>query len=204
MSLVPRIVLASGSPRRREVLAALGLPFTVRRPDLDEVMVLGESAESTVRRLAEEKATCVPIEPGELVLAADTVVVLDGHLLGKPADEPDAVDMLMRLSGRSHDVFTGLAVRVDGKLVSAAARTEVTFRLFEASECEAYVATGEPMDKAGAYGIQGYGSALVERIHGDYFNVMGLPVGTLLRLFLSVGYRYDYGSIVCDQSGEER
>ncbi len=199
-----RLVLASGSPRRREVLAALGLTFTVRRPDLEEVLVPGESARSTVCRLAEEKAACVSAEPGELVLAADTVVVLDDELLGKPTDKSAAVEMLMRLCGRSHDVFTGLALREQGRTVSAATRTEVTFRPFDRSECEAYVATGEPLDKAGAYGIQGFGSALVERIDGDFFNVMGLPVPTLLDLFTSIGYRYAYGQIVRDQPDEDR
>ncbi|TFG65409.1 MAG: septum formation inhibitor Maf [Gemmatimonadales bacterium] len=201
---MPRIVLASGSPRRREVLTALGLPFTVRRPELEETMVSGEFAESAVRRLAEEKAACVSVEPGELVLAADTVVVLDGDFLGKPADDREAIAMLMRLSGRSHDVFTGLALLVDGRSVSAATRTEVTFRQFDRLECEAYVATGEPLDKAGAYGIQGFGSALVERIHGDFFNVMGLPVPTFLRLLTSVGYRYSYGCIVRHPPDEEQ
>lgn len=197
-----RLVLASGSPRRREVLQALGLTFAVRRPELEETIVPGESPESTVRRLAEEKAACVSAEPGELVLAADTVVMLDDELLGKPDDERAAVEMLMRLRGRSHDVFTGLALREGDRRVSAAARTEVTFRPFDRSECEAYVATGEPLDKAGAYGIQGFGSALVERIDGDFFNVMGLPVPTLLELLTSFGYRYAYGRIVRDQPDE--
>jgi len=204
MSRVPRIVLASGSPRRSEILTALGLTFTVRRPDLEEIIVPGDSPESTVCRLAAEKAECVSVEAGELVLAADTIVVLDGDLLGKPADEHEAIEMLMRLSGRSHDVFTGMALRVNGRTVSAAARTGVTFRPLDRAECEAYVATGEPMDKAGAYGIQGFGSALVERIDGDFFNVMGLPVPTLLELFTSIGYRYAYGRIVRDQADEEK
>lgn len=195
---MPQIILASGSPRRREILTALGLQFTVCRPDLEETMIPDESPESAVRRLAEAKAACVVTEPDELVLAADTVVVLDGELLGKPFDNHEAIEMLMRLSGRSHDVFTGLAVLVDGRSVSAAARTEVTFRQFDRTECQAYVATGEPLDKAGAYGIQGFGSALVEAIRGDFFNVMGLPVPTLLRLLSSVGYRYAYGCIIPD------
>lgn len=201
---MPRLVLASGSPRRREVLTALGLEFTVRRPDLEEIIVAGESPESAVCRLATEKAECVSVEPGEVVLAADTVVVLDGDLLGKPADESEAIEMLMRLGGRSHDVFTGMALRVDARTVSAAARTVVTFRLLDRAECEAYVATGECLDKAGAYGIQGFGSALVERIDGDFFNVMGLPVPTLLKLFNCIGYRYAYGCIVRAGPGEEQ
>lgn len=203
MSFEPMLVLASGSPRRRDILAALGLTFTVRRPDLEETIVPGESPESAVLRLAEKKADSVSVAPGELVLAADTVVVLDGDLLGKPADDREAIEMLMRLSGCSHEVFTGLALRVERRTVSMVTRTEVTFRSFDRVECEAYVATGEPLDKAGAYGIQGFGSALVECIHGDFFNVMGLPVATLLRLFASLGYRYAYGHVVRDEPCEE-
>jgi len=203
MSFEPILVLASGSPRRREILAALGLTFTVRLPDPEETIVPGESPESAVLRLAEQKADSVSVAPSELVLAADTVVVLDGDLLGKPVDDHEAIEMLMRLSGRSHEVFTGLALRVERRTVSMVTRTEVTFRSFDRVECEAYVATGEPLDKAGAYGIQGFGSALVERIHGDFFNVMGLPVATLLRLFDSLGYRYAYGRVVRDRPCEE-
>ncbi len=203
MSFEPILVLASGSPRRREILGALGLTVTVRLPDPEETIVPGESPESAVLRLAEQKADSVSVAPSELVLAADTVVVLDGDLLGKPVDDHEAIEMLMRLSGRSHEVFTGLALRVERRTVSMVTRTEVTFRSFDRVECEAYVATGEPLDKAGAYGIQGFGSALVERIHGDFFNVMGLPVATLLRLFDSLGYRYAYGRVVRDRPCEE-
>lgn len=203
MSFEPILVLASGSPRRREILTALGLTFTVRLPDPEETIVPGESPESAVLRLAEQKADSVSVAPSELVLAADTVVVLDGDLLGKPVDDREAIEMLMRLGGRSHEVFTGLALRVERRTVSMVTRTEVTFRSFDRVECEAYVATGEPLDKAGAYGIQGFGSALVDRIHGDFFNVMGLPVATLLRLFDSLGYRYAYGRVVRDRPCEE-
>lgn len=203
MSFEPILVLASGSPRRREILGALGLTVTVRLPDPEETIVPGESPESAVLRLAEQKADSVSVAPSELVLAADTVVVLDGDLLGKPADDREAIEMLMRLSGRSHEVFTGLALRVERRTESMVTRTEVTFRSFDRVECESYVATGEPLDKAGAYGIQGFGSALVERIHGDFFNVMGLPVATLLRLFDSLGYRYAYGRVVRDRPCEE-
>lgn len=203
MSFEPILVLASGSPRRREILESLGLTFTVRLPDPEETIVPGESPESAVLRLAEQKADSVSVAPSELVLAADTVVVLDGDLLGKPADDREAIEMLMRLSGCSHEVYTGLALRVERRTVSMVTRTEVTFRSFDRVECEAYVATGEPLDKAGAYGIQGFGSALVERIHGDFFNVMGLPVATLLRLFDSLGYRYAYGRVVRDRPCEE-
>ena len=194
-----RLVLASGSPRRREILAALGLEFVVRPPEMEEVVQDGERPEAAVCRLAREKAACVDADPAELVLAADTVVVLDGNLLGKPADPAEAAAMLMRLAGTTHDVFTGLALRSGATIVSTEARTRVTFRRFGRSECDTYVATGEPLDKAGAYGIQGYGAALVDRIDGDFFNVMGLPVPALLELLVAAGYRYAYGRIVRDQ-----
>lgn len=191
-----RLVLASGSPRRRAILAALGLEFDVRPPEVDEAFLPGESGSAEARRLAEKKASAVAAGAGELVLAADTIVVLDGELLAKPADPREAALMLASLSGRPHVVVTGLALRLGDSLHSAAAETTVTFRSLDAAEIEAYVRTGEPLDKAGAYGIQGYGSALVERIDGDFFNVMGLPVPTLLDLLRATGLRYLYGDIV--------
>lgn len=191
-----RLVLASGSPRRRAVLSALGLEFVVRAPDVDETLRSGESADVAARRLAEAKAAAVEAGPEELVLAADTIVVLDGELLGKPADVEEAAAMLERLAGRSHEVVTGLALRAGADTRSIAARTEVVFRALDRTEIGAYVATGEPLDKAGAYGIQGYGSALVERIEGDFFNVMGLPVPAMLALLRATGFRYLYGRIV--------
>lgn len=190
------LVLASGSPRRRDILAALGLAFDVRPPDVDESLHPGEGAAAAARRLAELKATAVEAEPGDLVLAADTIVVLDGDLLGKPAGPGDAAAMLERLAGRSHEVITGLALRLGAETRSAAALTTVTFRSLDRAEIAAYVATREPLDKAGAYGIQGFGSALVERIEGDFFNVMGLPVPALLSLLRDTGFRYLYGEIV--------
>ena len=189
------LVLASGSPRRRTVLAALGLEFDVRPPDLEEELRLGESAASAARRLAEEKAEAVDAEGTELILAADTIVSLDGRLLGKPADAREAVEMLGTLSGRAHTVVTGIALRhADGRW-SSVARTDVIFRPLERAEIESYVATGEPLDKAGAYGIQGYGAALVQRIEGDFYNVMGLPIPALLELLELAGCRYEYGAI---------
>lgn len=190
-----RLVLASGSPRRRDILRILGLDFEVRRPDLDEVVHPGEVPADAVRRLAEEKSRSLVPSRGEVILAADTIVVLDEEILGKPYDDADAVEMLMRLSGRGHDVLTGIALRRGPEVRSRVARTRVTFRSFDRAECEAYVATGEPLDKAGAYGIQGFGAALVDRIEGDYFNVMGLPVPTFLGLLNEAGYRYEYGTI---------
>lgn len=195
MNPVTRLVLASGSPRRRDILQILGLDFEVRRPEIEEVVHPGEAPADAARRLAEEKSGCLAPSPGEMILAADTIVVLDDEILGKPSDAADAVEMLMRLSGRVHDVLTGIALRRGGEVRSSVARTRVTFRSFDRAECEAYVATGEPLDKAGAYGIQGFGAALVDGIEGDYFNVMGLPVPTFLDLLNEAGYRYEYGRI---------
>lgn len=191
-----RLVLASASPRRRDVLTALGLEFDVRAPEVDETLLPGEEAATAARRLAEEKAVAVKAGPDELVIAADTIVVLDGELLGKPSGRAEAAAMLERLGGRSHEVITGLALRTGVGVTSVAACTEVTFRPLDPDEIAAYVATGEPLDKAGAYGIQGYGSALVERIEGDFFNVMGLPVPALLALLRATGFRYLYGELV--------
>ena len=191
-----RLVLASGSPRRRDILTALGLAFDVRPPDVDETLRSGEGAASAARRLAEQKASAVASEPDQLVIAADTIVVLDGDLLGKPAGPAAAADMLGRLGGRSHEVITGLALHRGEQTRSVAALTTVTFRTLDRAEITAYVATGEPLDKAGAYGIQGFGSALVERIEGDFFNVMGLPVPAMLALLHDAGFRYLYGEIV--------
>lgn len=191
-----RLVLASGSPRRRHILEALGLEFEVRLPDVDETLAPGEDGTAAARRLAELKVAAVEPAPGELVLGADTIVVLDGELLGKPEGEDGAVRMLGRLAGRAHTVITGLALRDAAGVRSVTAATEVLFRPLEPSEIAAYVATGEPLDKAGAYGIQGYGSALVEGIRGDFFNVMGLPVPALLGLLRSAGFHYLYGALV--------
>jgi len=191
-----QLVLASRSPRRRAILAALGLSFDVRPPEIDETLKDGETGRAAARRLAEEKAAAVAVGEGELVLAADTIVVLDDELLGKPEGPKEAAAMLARLSGRAHMVITGLALRTPDRCLSAAAETAVTFRGLEAEEITAYVETGEPLDKAGSYGIQGYGSALVERIEGDFFNVMGLPVPTFLDLLRTAGLRYLYGEIV--------
>jgi septum formation protein len=135
------------------------------------------------------------MRPGEFVLGADTIVALGDETLGKPARDADAIEMLQRLAGRDHHVFTGLAVRSDGRISSGVERTRVRFRALARSECEEYVATGEPADKAGAYGIQGRGSALVDGIDGDFFNVMGLPVQLLLRLLDEQGIRYDFEAL---------
>jgi septum formation protein len=145
-------------------------------------------------RLAREKAlTVAEEEPEALVIGSDTIVIVDSDVLGKPRDEAEAVRMLMRLSGREHEVFTAVAVAHHGRCQSELERVKVRFRRLDREDCERYVATGEPLDKAGAYGIQGFGSALVEEIHGDYFAVMGLPVVRTMQLIGRFGYRYAFG-----------
>ncbi len=190
-----KIVLASGSPRRREIFELLALDCVVRPPDVEETILEGMGPEEEARRLAVAKAAATVSDPGELVVAADTLVALDNEILGKPVDPADAFRMLMRLQGRRHEVFTGLAVSLDGRIEAEVAITSVWFRPLDAAECAEYVATGEPLDKAGAYGIQGLGAALVQRIEGEYFNVMGLPVQLLLSLLDRFGLRYAYGSL---------
>jgi len=190
-----RLVLASGSPRRREILQFLHLEHEVRPPMVDEELRPGEDPGVQARRLAEEKASATHADPGELILAADTLVVIGDEILGKPVDSQDAVRTLMKLEGRQHRVYTGLALRVGSRIESDVAVTQVWFRSLDAAECEEYVASGEPLDKAGAYGIQGFGAALVERIEGEYFNVMGLPVQLMLSLLARFGLRYAYGSL---------
>ena len=191
----PRIVLASQSPRRRELLALIGVPHEVKPAGIDEVMLPGESPPAHAERLAREKAELVAAgERGAVVIGADTIVVLDGEVLGKPADAVEARATLRRLSGRTHTVFTAVAVTRDGTTASGVEKVEVTFRPLTDSAIEDYVATGEPMDKAGAYGIQGYGAVIVERVHGDYFAVMGLAIGLLVELLARSGVTYRFGA----------
>lgn len=181
------LVLASASPRRRDLLGQLGLRFTVAAADLDESPRVGEAPEAYVLRLAREKAQAVAGRfPGAWVLAADTTVVLGMELLGKPRDEAEARDMLSRLSGRTHEVHTGVALagRADEALV---VRTRVTFRSLSAGEIAWYAGTGEPLDKAGAYAIQGKGGFLVAAIEGSPTNVIGLPLGETLALLTRAG-----------------
>lgn len=189
------IVLASGSPRRREIFELLALECVVRPPHVEETLLAGMGPAEEARRLAVAKAGATESRPDELVVAADTLVVLDSEILGKPVDSEDAVRMLLRLQGRRHEVLTGLAVSLHGRIEAEVARTSVWFRSLDAAECAEYVATGEPLDKAGSYGIQGLGAALVQRIEGEYFNVMGLPVQLLLSLLGRFGLRYAYGSL---------
>ncbi|MBI3791409.1 MAG: septum formation inhibitor Maf [Gemmatimonadetes bacterium] len=190
----PPVVLASQSPRRRELLTLIGITHVVDPADVDETVRGEERPDAYVERLAREKAAVVAARhAGAVVIAADTTVVQDGEILGKPGDVREAVEMLSRLSGHTHEVFTGIAVAAGGRVVSAVERVEVTFRDLTLAEISAYVATGEPMDKAGAYGIQGWGATIVERIHGDYFSVMGLGLRRLVALLEQAGVGYAYG-----------
>lgn len=193
MTPIP-VVLASASPRRRELLERIGIEAHTAPAYLDETPLPGEGSVAHVERLALAKARAVAAEhPDALVIGGDTVVVLDGDLLAKPVDEADAVAMLLRLQGRAHRVETAIAVVTpDGRSGFRVVGADVRFRSFDRDRAEGYVATGEPMDKAGAYGIQGYGSVLVESIAGDYFAVMGLPVSAVVELLESLGYVYTF------------
>ena len=175
------IVLASASPRRSELLRAAGIEFTVRVADIDETILSGESPEEYVLRLACEKARAVARD-GEWVLGADTTVVVNGEIAGKPVDTDDARRMLRMLSGQWHEVLTGVSLVGGGQVLSEVAVTRVKFAELTDAEIDWYVATGEPMDKAGAYGIQGYASRFVESIEGSYSNVVGLPVQMVYRM----------------------
>lgn len=193
----PRLILASQSPRRAELLERLGLSFVVRPADIDESYFAHETPEAHAERLAREKAEVVAAaEPHAVVIGSDTIVVVDGDVLGKPRDPRDAVRMLTRLSGREHQVYTGIAVAAGGSVESALERVSVRFRPLRDEEVKEYVATGEPMDKAGAYGIQGFGSSIVESITGDYFAVMGLPIVRTVALLERSGWRYAFGGLV--------
>lgn len=170
------VILASQSPRRKELMGLFKIPFTVRVADIDETMDPGKPVFEEVARVSSRKAAAVQAAPGDVVIAADTVVVCEGKVLGKPRDEAEAVAMLQLLSGRDHQVMTGMTVLYRGKTVSHTEVTDIHFKQLTDREIRDYVSTGEPMDKAGAYGIQGGAALFVERICGDYFNVVGLPV----------------------------
>lgn len=180
MSFLPFVILASGSPRRQQLMRQMGAEFAVITPNVEEQVREGESPEALVERLSLDKALAVnPGRADGVVLGSDTVVVLDGDILGKPADAGDAVQVLGRLSGRTHTVFTGFAL-VDlatGRRHVDHERTDVTFRTLGDDEIARYVASGSPLDKAGAYGIQDdFGAVFIERIAGDYYTVVGLPL----------------------------
>jgi septum formation protein len=170
------LVLASNSPRRQEILTATGISYVIRASDIVEQRRPNERAFDYVRRLAEEKAFAIPIGPGEIVLAADTIVVLQEHILEKPRDQADALRMLRLLSGQEHQVITGICLRTaDAKVIDVAV-TKVRFVPLSEEELMEYASSGEPIDKAGAYAIQGHASKFVDRIEGCYFNVVGLPM----------------------------
>lgn len=179
-----KIVLASQSPRRRELLGKMGLTFTAKSPEIDEEALQGLPARELVKALAREKALHIAKNetPDTIVIGSDTVVVLDDVILGKPSSPQQAEEMLTALSGRTHQVVTGVAVCQGDKVTSEAEVTQVTFRPLTPEEVRHYVRTGEPMDKAGAYGIQGGAALFAEKMVGDYYNVMGLPVCRLYQI----------------------
>ncbi len=183
------LILASASPRRQEILRNAGIEFTVQTADIDEIVHQGESPRECAERLAREKARTVAKRgPGSFVLGADTIVVVDGEILGKPRDEAEAARMLRLLSGRGHEVITGVCLIGPGWTESVQSeRTLVAMSEISEREIQAYVATGEPMDKAGAYAIQGMASRWIPRIEGDYFNVVGLPMALVSRMLKERG-----------------
>lgn len=193
----PRVVLASSSPRRRELLRLIGIEHEVRPADIDERYLPHETPRAHAERLAREKAQAIH-EDDAVTIGSDTIVVVDGDVLGKPRDRAHAAEMLRRLSGRSHTVMTGVAVCWRDRVASGLEEVGVTFRALTDREIERYIDTGEPMDKAGAYGIQGLGATIVERVDGDYFAVMGLALNRLVGLCRTLGLDYDFGPITAD------
>ena len=185
------LVLASASPRRQELLRSAGIPFEVQPANIAEDPLPGESAKACAERLARAKALAVARQrPHDVVLGADTVVVVDGQLLGKPSDAADAARMLHMLSGREHQVITGVCLVVGGQSTVASETTSVTMSEISEREITGYVASGEPMDKAGAYAIQGIASRWIPRIEGDYCNVVGLPVALVWRMLGEISSQF--------------
>jgi len=190
VSAMARIVLASGSPRRRELLERIGISeFEIRVPEADESYPDTFSPQQIVEYISRKKNEAAASEADEIVITADTMVFLDDKRLGKPADEAEALKMLSALQGRHHTVCTGVTVRQGEKVLTESETTEVYFRPASEAELLAYIATGEPMDKAGSYGVQGKGALLVEKLDGDFFNVMGLPVLRLSRMLAEFGIK---------------
>jgi len=184
------IILASGSPRRRELLTQIGIRnYRILVPDVDEHTDVPSQPAPLVEILSRRKAEAVRGDVGDeaLIIAADTVVALEDTVLGKPADKADAARMLSTLSARKHQVYTGFTVLRGSQVITGHEVTDVTFRSLTPSDIDHYIATGEPMDKAGAYGIQGFGAVLISGLHGDYFNVMGLPVYRLAQALSEFG-----------------
>jgi septum formation protein len=191
-----RVILASQSPRRRELLALVGIGHEVQPADIDETPWPDEAPVPHPERLARDKARVIASRaPDALVIAADTIVVVDGAILGKPTDAADARAMLRQLSGRTHEVCTAMAVAIGEQVETEVVRVAVRFRVLDDHMIERYIATGEPMDKAGAYGIQGYGATIVEHIEGDYFAVMGLSLVTIVQLAARMGVSYEFGPL---------
>jgi len=191
-----KVILASGSPRRRQLLDLIGIPHEVRPSNIDETMRPREAPRRHAERLAREKASAIATREGDVItIAADTIVVVNRQVLGKPRDIDDARRMLSMLSGREHTVITAVAVARGRKLRSAIEEVKVKFRRLREDEIDAYIATDEPMDKAGAYGIQGFGATIVECVDGDYFAVMGLPLARLVTLLRDLGVRYRFGQL---------
>ncbi len=196
-----RVVLASGSPRRHELLSLIGIQHEVRPANIDESLKPRETPHRHAERLAREKAGAVATrDPNLITIGADTIVVVNRKILGKPASVEQAGAMLRQLSGREHKVVTAIAIARGKKLRSAVEEVLVRFRKLRQDEIDAYIATGEPMDKAGAYGIQGYGATIVECVNGDYFSVMGLPLARLVRLLRDVGIKYQFGQPLTSSS----
>ena len=185
-----QLILASQSPRRQQLLQLLRVNFTVKPADIDEAMDPTLPPQQEVARVSRLKAEATIREPGDVVIAADTIVVLRDKVLGKPADQADAVAMLRALSSRDHQVMTGMTVLRDGNAITHTEITDVHFRPLTEEEILRYVETGEPMDKAGSYGIQGFAAPFVEGIRGDYYNVMGLPVCRLEQMLRSIAPEY--------------
>ncbi|MFS0646749.1 Maf family protein [Siminovitchia sp. 179-K 8D1 HS] len=186
---MPRLVLASTSPRRKELLDMLHIPFTVCSPKADETIAGSMSPSKMVKELAVRKATSgAELHGNSCVIGADTIVSIHGDILGKPSNKEHAFQMLKTLSGQTHSVFTGVAVFFEGAIETFYEKTDVTFWELSETEIERYIDTGEPFDKAGAYGIQGWGALLVKEVHGDYFSVVGLPVARVARLLEKIGF----------------
>jgi len=182
------MILASASPRRKELLSFVTSHFTISPADIDETVNLDELPKDYVRRMAREKAKeIVKLYPNETVIGCDTTVVLDNDIMGKPIDEKDAYDMLEKLSGKTHSVMTAVCVITPEERYEHIEEVEVVFYSLDKEDINGYIQSGEPMDKAGAYGIQGKASVFVKEIKGDYFSIVGLPVGYLNQLFKQLG-----------------
>lgn len=177
-----KLVLASTSPRRQQLLKQVQIPFTVRTANIDESTIVRDNPTEKVKQLAMEKARRVSFhKPNEIILAADTIVCFDDHILGKPTDKQEAIQMLSMLSGREHDVYTGVAIKTPDRITTFYDQTKVAFWPLSLEEIEWYASTEDPYDKAGAYGIQSIGAIFVKKIIGDYYNVVGLPLSRVVR-----------------------